>query len=242
MTDAPPPARRFAPRTTTALVAAGLAVVAWGISRLLSLPPAGAGTLAAAAGACGVLALELRAARAEIRRLRSRLTAIADADPLTGLGHRRALNRDLAALAARQDRAFVLMLLDLDGFGLVNERHGRGAGDELLRQAGRRLGEVAGRDGKAYRLGGDEFAVVAPVDGERSPDVAATALLAAFALPFRIGGVSLRVGASLGMAQWPDDAGTLEELFVNADAALFAARAERDAPPPRQFPRLRAIG
>lgn len=246
MTDAPPPAGDGLSRANLAVGIAALATGMSGAGAWL-LPGAGvlalAGALAVSAVACGYLWHALRAALRDNAGLRARLAEIADTDPLTGLGHRRTLNRDLAGRVAGGGRPFVLMLLDLDGFGLVNERHGHGAGDELLRQVGRRLKEVAGPDGCAYRLGADGFAVVAHADAERSPDVAATALLAAFAMPFRIGGLSLRVGASLGMAQWPQDGGTLEELFVNADAALFAARSEREAPPePRQFPRLRAIG
>jgi GGDEF domain-containing protein len=80
-------------------------------------------------------------------------------DDLTGLGNRRALLADLGQALA-DGGPLSLMLLDLDGFKAVNDLHGHGVGDQVLRLVGGRLGEVLGAGPRLARLGGDEFAVV----------------------------------------------------------------------------------
>ena len=117
------------------------------------------------------------------------------------------------------------MLLDLDGFKPVNDRHGHGAGDEVLREVARRLVETIGDDGFACRMGGDEFALIVLPGAGRTAHVIGTAVLAELARPYLAEGYSLRVGASLGMAAWPADGGSIDELYRRADQALYAAKA-----------------
>jgi diguanylate cyclase (GGDEF)-like protein len=177
--------------------------------------------------------------------LQARMRELADTDPLTGLINRRALRDRLDAMidaivdpahpaAAADLRGPTLMLLDLDGFKPVNDRHGHGAGDEVLREVARRLTATVGVDGTACRMGGDEFAVlIRPLadrsDGDRSVDAIGTAMLAALARPYPVEGHALQVGASLGTAVWPHDGLTLDQLYRTADRALYLAKALHSA-------------
>ncbi len=160
----------------------------------------------------------------EVRRL-------AQHDSLTGLPNRRLfrdrLEQALAAARKSDGGRAALLMIDLDHFKPVNDTLGHAAGDELLRAAARRLaGEVRAGDTIA-RLGGDEFAVVQATVREPG-DAAALAgrLVAALRLPFAIDGQAVRVGATVGVAMFPDDAEDAEALLRRADRALYRAKAD----------------
>ncbi|PLK27563.1 diguanylate cyclase [Novosphingobium sp. TH158] len=162
----------------------------------------------------------------ELLVLQQRMVALSQTDPLTGLANRRALQDRLEKSVghARGGHGPSVLLLDLDGFKPVNDRHGHAAGDEVLRQVAQRLSDVTGTDGIASRIGGDEFAVLVLPGSQRSPEAIGTGLLAALALPFEFEGHRLHVGASLGIAVWPDDGTTLDQLLRVADRALYRAK------------------
>ncbi len=150
-------------------------------------------------------------------------------DPLTGLPNRRLLEDRLqqAIGHARRDGSQVgLLLLDLDHFKPVNDRHGHAAGDELLQAVARRLRAPLREEDTLCRLGGDEFVVM--VSGLREGEAAAARiahkLLEALAEPFVVGGESCRLGASIGVALYPGQGGTPEELLAAADAAMYDAK------------------
>lgn len=138
---------------------------------------------------------------------------LARVDELTGLLNRRGLTQD----CARWSGSMTVAVIDLDGFKGVNDRHGHGAGDALLRRVARRLQAVAGPDALVARLGGDEFAVVAerlPADlGERLFD------------PLDDAPVRASVGVAHGIA---GDDSVLAELLANADAAMYRAKRTAD--------------
>jgi len=178
-----------------------------------------------------------------------RLHAMAHTDPLTGLANRRTLQAALEA-CLREGRRGALLLLDLDHFKGVNDTLGHGAGDELLAGVAQRLRECLRPGDLVARLGGDEFAVLmpqrlqaqppqspqggrhddgvalAPAPAPRQEDVQALAarLVAAIASPFEVQGRRLRIGTSVGVAPFDAGAGSAEELFVQADTALYAAK------------------
>jgi diguanylate cyclase len=155
----------------------------------------------------------------------------ANTDPLTGLLNRRALTlRINAHINDPAQRPFLLALLDLDGFKPVNDVHGHAAGDMLLIEVGRRLTIAAGSGACVARMGGDEFAVLLPPQEQPSPDIVSATLLASLIAPFAIDGATIRVGASIGMAQWPNDGADMDALFETADSALYAVKHQhRDA-------------
>ena len=147
-------------------------------------------------------------------------------DPLTGLVNRRGLEEAFEALQATGP-ARTLFYLDLDGFKQVNDRLGHAAGDALLREVGRRLGEAAGHGATACRLGGDEFLLLAGSLDEREAHRLGAGIVAAIAEPYRIGeGVLAQVGVSVGVVRNEDASNEmgLAEMMLRADQALYAAK------------------
>jgi len=157
-------------------------------------------------------------------------------DPLTELPARALLREHLALAcaraAAREDRHVVLMWLGLDGFSLVNQSLGHDAGDEVLRQAARRVEGVAAATNVAARPAGDQFALmladVGP-DAERVAEIVAEQLATAFSEPFAAGGRELRLGVSIGLSVLPDDAGSEDALMRHAETAMHEAKREGGA-------------
>ena len=165
-----------------------------------------------------------------VRRLRASheaLWRLARRDELTGVGNYRALHERLAAEIARHERhkrEFALVLLDLDGFKEVNERHGHLEGDRLLAEIGSSLGkEVRGED-SVFRQGGDEFAVIVPeVNAEEAGEVAKR--LRGRVSRRGFGSDEMRpVSAATGFAMYPADGRTVDELLGVADDDLFSAK------------------
>jgi len=157
-------------------------------------------------------------------RQRSMLAEISRADPLTGCLNRRGFEERATAeidAAARRARQGAVLLLDLDHFKAVNDRRGHAAGDELLCWSVEKLKGVVRPGDAVGRLGGDEFAVLFP---EIDP---AEALRMAARLVACLGE---RAPASVGVATFPSDGSTLEELTRQADARLYASREGRYVP------------
>ncbi|SEJ66440.1 PAS domain S-box-containing protein/diguanylate cyclase (GGDEF) domain-containing protein [Deinococcus reticulitermitis] len=136
-------------------------------------------------------------------------------DSLTGLGNRRAFDAALAQAVA-QGHPFTLALLDLDNFKQVNDQRGHPAGDALLGEMGRCLAGAA--PGRAYRLGGDEFAVLLP--GQAAQATAQTAQVRRTVEQLDRG----RVRASLGTAQFPEEAQDAAGLLRLADQRLYRSK------------------
>jgi diguanylate cyclase (GGDEF)-like protein len=166
-----------------------------------------------------------------VRRLRTSheaLWALARRDELTGVGNYRALHERLAAEIARHSRhgrEFALVLLDLDGFKQVNERHGHLEGDRLLAEIGTSLGRETRGEDSVFRQGGDEFAVIVPeVNAEEAGEVAKR--LRGRVARRGFGSDELRpVTAASGYAMYPADGRTVGELLSVADSYLFAGKA-----------------
>lgn len=165
-----------------------------------------------------------------VRRLRASheaLWALARRDELTGVGNYRALHERLAGEIARHQRhgrEFALVLLDLDGFKEVNERHGHLEGDRLLAEIGSSLRkEVRGED-SVFRQGGDEFAVIVPeVNAEEAGEVAKR--LRGRVSRRGFGSDEIRpLTATTGFAMFPADGRTVDDLLSVADADLFSAK------------------
>ncbi|MBU1248970.1 MAG: sensor domain-containing diguanylate cyclase, partial [Proteobacteria bacterium] len=134
------------------------------------------------------------------------------------------LETALASAHRYGDRVAVLFV-DLDNFKTVNDTHGHGAGDEVLRQvAGRFRDRVRASDTLA-RLGGDEFGVILPaVENEGAVITVVEGLLKAVAKPFEIDQFLVTIGATIGISLFPDHAETADELVRQADMAMYAAK------------------
>lgn len=162
----------------------------------------------------------------ERRRLEDELRQRALSDELTGLPNRVLfLERTQHALARRAARPLVVCFLDLDDFKAVNDAHGHGAGDRLLRTIGTRLTECVRPDDTVARFGGDEFAILLEDTGLDAAVVVVERLLAAISAPVRLGDVEVVTHASIGLAQSLDWHGDTDVLLAEADAAMYAAKA-----------------
>ena len=158
----------------------------------------------------------------------------ANTDPLTGLLNRRALadRLDTQITGAAPDCRFTLALLDLDGFKPVNDTYGHATGDLLLRSVADRLRAQCGDDAAVARLGGDEFAILLPCNAPLAAEALPNHVLTALVTPHSIEGLRIRVGASVGVAQCPDDGREASDLFEKADRALYAAKGTQMPPAP----------
>jgi diguanylate cyclase (GGDEF)-like protein len=190
----------------------------------LALPVALDGHLSAAYGALCLATVGLLLSCGRLTRELGRLLAQArydaDHDDLTGTLSRAAFRSVLesASERARTATPLSLLLLDLDGFGVVNKALGHAAGDALLARVGERLRASAGPACAVGRLGGDEFAVVAY--GEAAGNLA-QALLRALA---QCGEEARPVSACIGVAQAPRDGADADALLRAGDIALRVAK------------------
>lgn len=164
-------------------------------------------------------------------RLLATLNHAADHDALTGTLNRSAFmrrGRELAELAQATGRPVVAMMLDIDHFKSVNDRHGHAAGDAVLTIFAQRMREHLRQDGLFGRFGGEEFAVLLPdLDTDDARTVAERLRhLASEPIPLDDGRM-LDVTVSVGLASLssPMRVDTLEQLLSRADAALYRAKA-----------------
>jgi diguanylate cyclase (GGDEF)-like protein len=162
-------------------------------------------------------------------------------DELTGLGNRRYFDDCLSSALARAKREgekLALLYVDLDRFKLINDTLGHDAGDQLLRVISARLSDAvraedvvchdlndATQEARVSRLGGDEFTVLlSGIHGPADAELVANRMLAAMKEPVDIMGQTLRPSASVGIAMFPGDGESTDDLRKRADAALYAAK------------------
>ncbi|MET0684166.1 MAG: sensor domain-containing diguanylate cyclase [Solirubrobacteraceae bacterium] len=147
---------------------------------------------------------------------REALRREARTDALTGALNRRGLAERLEALVAA-GRAFAVVLLDLDHFKAVNDRHGHAEGDRVLAEAARALATTLRRDDAVARFGGEEFAILMP-DARAEELLERVTRLRAAVASVRVAGAPVRCSA--GVAGWPEHSDVLRA----ADAALYSAK------------------
>jgi diguanylate cyclase (GGDEF)-like protein len=173
-------------------------------------------------------ARERRAAEEALRRSDARLRHLAHHDQLTQLPNRLLLLDRLEQamrLADRSGRLLAVIFVDLDNFKPVNDAIGHEGGDVLLVQAAGRLAGTLRSADTVGRYGGDEFVVIAGhlTDKESAYGIA-DKIITALAPPFLIGECEFRIGASLGIAFYPEDGQDCDSLISRADAAMYVAK------------------
>lgn len=177
-------------------------------------------------GLLGLTYLDLRRDLREREELLKRLAFESQHDALTQLPNRRAFNDSLdqaLALARRAERPLALIYLDLDGFKPVNDEHGHATGDRVLKAIAQRWRTLL-REGEVLaRLGGDEFAVVAEGDVAAIECLAAR-MITALDTPLLEELPHVRVGVSIGMAQFPQHGEDRRRLVAAADTAMYRAK------------------
>jgi diguanylate cyclase (GGDEF)-like protein len=177
----------------------------------------------------------LQAALAELEKqlqsnlaLQQKLREEAIRDPLTGLHNRRFLDElgpILLAEAKRTGSPLGAAVFDIDHFKRLNDTHGHGAGDAVLRTAGAFLMREVRRSDAVFRLGGEEFLILLPHTAESKALGWVDTLRSGFAsLGFAHDGQDLKATVSAGLAMFPADADDLQELLHRADMALYRAK------------------
>jgi diguanylate cyclase (GGDEF)-like protein len=176
------------------------------------------------------LAAQLKDSRARIQDLESRV----DIDPLTDTLNRRGFERELKrslAYVKRYGTGAALIYVDLDGFKPVNDRHGHGAGDAMLKAVAGALSRNVRASDIVARFGGDEFVILLwNVVGPMAEAKARALETAIYGTPVRWGSSTLVVGASAGVALL----GALDtpaEVLARADTAMYARKRERKGLP-----------
>ncbi len=156
-----------------------------------------------------------------------RLKYLAETDALTGLSNRAHFQHLCEARlnqGAPASRRFAMLFIDLNRFKLVNDAHGHTVGDAVLREVALRLRAAVQPEDTLARLGGDEFGLLMAADTDDAFNAKAARLLTSLDDPLLILGMSFDLGASIGIARYPDDAQNFNELLAHADLAMFAAK------------------
>ena len=182
-------------------------------------------------GLCGISTDITRRKQAE-----QAILQLAFYDPLTGLPNRRLLQdrvQQLLGALPRTPQGAALMFMDVDNFKDINDSLGHDAGDELLRQIAARMRECTRAQDTLARQGGDEFVVMLvnlstqPGEAARQAQQVAQKILARLRQPFQLaaGSQSCQCSVSIGLVLIDSPANTPEELFKQADLAMYQAKA-----------------
>ena len=171
---------------------------------------------------------QTRAELADTRDAERRQRHRAQHDALTTLPNRSHFrNLLMQALASSEPQAsnLALLYLDLDGFKPINDHHGHGVGDRLLRIVATRLTRAIRSGDRVGRVGGDEFVcLLGGIEDRQQLSHLACKLFDAVSAPLQIGKLQLTVRPSIGIAVCPTDGGTADTLLKRTDAAMYRAK------------------
>lgn len=164
----------------------------------------------------------------EQRRFQAKIAHLAHFDTLTGLPNRRELQTRLQQFvdeAQRANTTMALAIIDIDKFKTINDTYGHPVGDEVIREAARRLCKCVREDDVVGRLGGDELAIVfKEVSSVREIALISERIAASIRAPMQIDGKSIVTSGSIGVSCFPQHASDADELFIKADHALYQAK------------------
>jgi len=151
-------------------------------------------------------------------------------DDLTSLPNRVLFQdrlQQVITVSRRENQPFSLLAMDLNRFKEVNDTLGHQYGDLLLQQVALRLTEVARESDTIARMGGDEFSFLLPATGTLGSEVFAKKIMEALEASFDLGGKSIEIGMSIGIAVFPAQGADYETLMRHADAAMYVAKRTR---------------
>lgn len=164
----------------------------------------------------------------ESKQAEAHINYLATHDVLTGLPNRLLLlDRISQALAfdRRSRTPAAVLFIDLDHFKVINDSLGHDIGDLLLKEVATRLQSCMREEDTVARQGGDEFIVLLPrIAHARDAGIIAEKILNVLALPYQINGKELHIGASIGIASFPDDGQDMATLLRNCDIAMYHAK------------------
>ena len=166
----------------------------------------------------------------ERQRYAEALARLASTDPLTGLWNRTTFAERLACMLADADAGgtrIAVVFLDLDNFKQVNDVRGHTAGDQVLQTSAHLLSQAADETVQLARWGGDEFVMAVPItEDSQSVVEMATSLRHVLMRPLNTGIDAVRIDATVGIAIFPEDGRTQDELIRAADVAMYEAKKE----------------
>jgi diguanylate cyclase (GGDEF)-like protein len=160
--------------------------------------------------------------------LNRQLERLANFDFVTGLPNRSRFAQRLERVVTESRRhggLVGLLYIDLDDFKGINDEHGHDVGDTFLRLVGQRLDTLLREEDSVARIGGDEFSVLLiQLKHPREAEVVANKIVESIALPFHFDELTIRSGASIGIALFPQDADSGDDLMRVADLAMYEAK------------------
>ena len=172
---------------------------------------------------------EVALSKSKVQERKSRHLALHD--PVTGLSNMTLFNdrlRNGLAQAQRHEWRLAVMFIDLDEFKGINDTHGHDVGDRVLQMVGQRLQTFVRGGDTVSRRGGDEFLfLMLEAKDERNAANLAAKIIDNVAQPCEIEGVKVNVRPSIGIALYPEDGRTVQELLRNADMAMYAAKQQK---------------
>lgn len=164
-----------------------------------------------------------------LKRAEKELSQLANYDVLTQMPNRHLFKIMLNQTINRSQRygqRFAVLFCDLDNFKIINDSLGHGIGDKVLQEAAKRFSHHMRNSDYVSRMGGDEFAIILDnIDDSFDLDLFASRLNTLFQHPYKIDGNEIFSGVSLGIAFYPDNGKSMQELLQQADQALYQAKA-----------------
>ena len=163
----------------------------------------------------------------ELKKIQDRLNWLSYYDDLTGLANRRLFKErleQLITLSHRNKQSMALLFLDLDRFKMINDNLGHAVGDDALKETANRLrGQLRDSDVSA-RMGGDEFTLILPDTDAKAAENVVHKVIDSLSAPYALGGGELILGASVGIAIYPQNSTNADELLQLADIAMYHAK------------------
>ena len=164
----------------------------------------------------------------ELEKALTTVSNLANRDALTGLPNLRLFQERFLgtlAISKRKGWKIAIMFVDLDGFKKVNDSLGHEAGDRILRMVAQRLLKTIRKADTVARIGGDEFLIIqTEVENKTTAAHVANKIIQQLSLPFDLEKHEIRIGASIGIALYPEDGDTSKELIKKADKAMYKTK------------------
>ncbi len=148
-------------------------------------------------------------------------------DNLTKLNNRDFFFRYVSDLIASDNISFSMFYLDLDNFKIINDLHGHHIGDKVLLEIAKRFSNYSMSNFVVSRMGGDEFSLIYNRTDEFSLHAASRRIIAQISKPIEVDELSFKVGVSIGIARYPQDAKTVDDLLKYSDAAMYHAKSTK---------------
>ncbi|MEA4999242.1 MAG: EAL domain-containing protein [Candidatus Limiplasma sp.] len=168
---------------------------------------------------------QLEAANAALRQRYQEIQALAYTNSVTGLPNKNEFRQSFVSASPDGDTARrVVLYLDLDSFKDVNDTFGHDVGDQVLRAVANRLTEIIDPTDRLYNFGADEFVVVLNDATPVACEGTIKRILRQIEKPIMLGGTVFHITACMGVAGYPEDGETCDELLKNADAAMYRAK------------------